>query len=354
MSPVVVVLMGLLAAGEATQPATENAEALIREGNALRRAGNDIAALAKFRRAYDIAPNPRGAAQLGFCEQSLRLNVEAEGHLVEAAGSHEDPWITKNLGIIEASLAAVRAQLGQIEVVGDPAGAEVWVNATRSGALPLPKPLWVSPGSVHVELRAPGHVSAETTTPVLPGQLQRIKLRLGDAAKSQERETPPAAVAVPPSRSPGAASPSTPSPEPAQTTPGTQGQPSALLTPVVSTTAAAPTHGSLGRGSLRTAALVAGGVAVAALGAGLVFGLQVRSANHDLETETSWPTYQARQDDSKHAETRQWVALAVAGAALATGVTCYLLGEKSAKETSIALAPWADDRSGGGLLRVSY
>jgi hypothetical protein len=109
------------------------------------------------------------------------------------------------------------------------------------------------------------------------------------------------------------------------------------------------------RVALRTAGLALGGVGVVAIGAGLVFGLNVRSANadlHDGKRTPDWTTYDRRQHDGEHAETLQWISLGIGAAALAAGTVCYLLALPRPNET--AVAPWAVPGGGGLALAHRY
>lgn len=148
------------------------AESLIREGVALRRAQHDVQALPLFQKAYDLVRNPRTAGQLGLCELSLGYWIEAEQHLNEALAIPGNPWVEKNRASLDSSLKHARDNIGEIAITGAPVGAEVYVNSRTVGRLPLQKPLRLARGVVDVELRAPGYVTsrrslnvaAETTT----------------------------------------------------------------------------------------------------------------------------------------------------------------------------------------------
>ena len=55
----------------AAKPTAADAENYIKRGNELRRSGRDQQALPLFEKAYEVAPSPRTAAQLGLCEVVL-------------------------------------------------------------------------------------------------------------------------------------------------------------------------------------------------------------------------------------------------------------------------------------------
>src|SRR5437763_9941722 len=117
------------------------AEALIRQGVDLRGQKKDERALALFEKAYQVSRSPRTAGQLGLVEMALGYFVDAEKYLGEAVASPDHPWVAKNLPTLKAQLAAATAQIGDLYIAGEPAGAEVIVNGKSVGRLPLSGPV---------------------------------------------------------------------------------------------------------------------------------------------------------------------------------------------------------------------
>jgi hypothetical protein len=167
------------AAAPSFAAAADTPEALIKRGVQLRKAGDDPGALIELQKAYQLAPTPRAAAQLGLVEQALGKWDDAELHLAESIRSSGDSWIEKNRATLETSLGVVRSHVGSLEVTGDPAGAEVFVNGRKVGELPLAKPLRVIAGDVDVELRASGYESKAQKVTVDAYQFKSVVLRLG-------------------------------------------------------------------------------------------------------------------------------------------------------------------------------
>ena len=159
--------------------ASEGDDALIRQALSLRRAGDDGKALILFRQAYEAAHTPRAAAQLGLCQQALGRWAEAESYVTEGLrGADRDAWVRKNRGVLESTLSEIRLNVARIEVVGEPADAEVLVNGTVVGRLPLPAAVHVTAGEVRIDLRAPGHSSSTKSLSVVGNQYQKVVLRL--------------------------------------------------------------------------------------------------------------------------------------------------------------------------------
>jgi hypothetical protein len=157
--------------------AADEAEQLIKKGLELRKRGDDLGALPLFEKAYRSSHTPRAAAQLGFCEQALGRWTAVETHMAEVLKTPDDPWVKKNRAAIDESLLAAKARVAVIEIHGEPAGGQVFVNAAPVGQLPLARPLRVEAGEIDVELRAAGYRLAIKSVRVEGGQYQKIVVR---------------------------------------------------------------------------------------------------------------------------------------------------------------------------------
>jgi hypothetical protein len=134
-------------------------EALIGQGNDLRREGKEHQAFALFHKAHDLSPTPRTAAQLALVEMQLSYWLDAEKHLSEALAAPHDLWVDRNRQALETALQQVKASIGLLEVAGSPPGAQVKVNGRAVGRLPLPEPIRLAEGPAVVEVSAPGFSS---------------------------------------------------------------------------------------------------------------------------------------------------------------------------------------------------
>lgn len=186
----------LLAASLALAPVAglaqaPDAEALIREGAALRRERRDEEALDRFQRAWELGRSPRARAQMAFAEQALGRWPRAEAHLREAREASTDPWIRDHLAVIDRSTEIVAGHLASLAVAGGVPGAEVLVDGHVEGTIPLPGPLRVAAGQVALEVRAPGYVTVRRSVQLAAGATARETVDLAPAAVE-----PPAAVAV--------------------------------------------------------------------------------------------------------------------------------------------------------------
>ena len=195
-----VVLFGLTGAARvapntawAATPA-EEAEALVRQGNQLRSAGDDQSALPLFEKAVQVHPSPRTWAQLGLVEKALGRWAEADRHLTDALKGGQDPWIQKNLAVLEKTLAEVKRQVARIEITGEPVGADVLVNGRPVGKVPLPQPVRVNAGTVDIELRAPGYKPTLRTVAVVGLQYQPVVIGLEREGTGDSAAAPPAGM----------------------------------------------------------------------------------------------------------------------------------------------------------------
>ena len=185
--------------------AAAESEALIKEAIELRRAGQDAAAIPKLQRAYEMESTPRGAAQLGLCLQAVGRWSEADYFLARALAAPRDPWVKKNRDTLKDSLEAVKAHVGRVEVIGDPDGAQVFVNGRQVGTFPLPDAIPVNEGLVKVELRAAGHEAAFKDLTISGGSYQRVVLRLSKTPQAVDSAKPLPSVAEVPADDPSLA-----------------------------------------------------------------------------------------------------------------------------------------------------
>jgi len=167
------------------------AEALIRQGVELRAQKKDERALPLFEKAYQISRSPRTAGQLGLVEMALGYFVDAEKYLSEAVASPDHPWVAKNLPTLKAQLATAKSQIGELYIIGEPAGAEVVVNGKSVGRLPLPGPVRLDKGRVDVQVRAAGYVSSSDSVTMVGGKREDRSYRL-------QREAPVGATIAQP------------------------------------------------------------------------------------------------------------------------------------------------------------
>jgi len=321
---------GRVAAAEVTD------EDLIKQGVESRRRQDDAGALELFKRAYSIRKSARAAGQIGFAELALGRWVDAETHLEEALVAADDPWVRKNGAALRTSMERVRRHLGDLDVLGSPAGAEIIIEGQVRGTLPLAKPMRVRTGACRFDMRAPGYTLASRTVEIEAGALTRETINLSrvievardpvpaDAAAAKVVVTAPVAAAVAPDRKP----PSVDVRRPGET---------------------APVEKRAGSSRLRMAGVVLGATGAAAVAAGLAFGLGARAAG---DNNSRAAKFDPDADNRGHTyQTLQWVGYGVGAALITGGVATLLLGAQrtsSDAPKTIAIIP----ASGGGALAL--
>lgn len=190
-----------------------SADELIRQGVALRRSGDDAGALRKFEQAFHIDHGSKAMAQMGLAEQALGRWADASEHLQRALDDAGDPWIAKSRVILRQSLDHVNQHVGQLEILGGTAGAEVLIDGRSRGELPLPRFLAVSAGTITIELKAPSLVPVQRT--IVVQARQSVRESFDPLVPVLPRSEPPpptpaVAVAVPVSPTPVARPPEAP------------------------------------------------------------------------------------------------------------------------------------------------
>ena len=177
-------------------------EALMQQGVDLRRQQRDADALDAFRRAYELGHSPRALAQIALAEQALGRWADAGTHLQQALQSASDPWIAQHAGVLNGVMATIDRHLGSLDIICNVPGAEVWIDGTQVGVLPLQHALRLESGAVQLEVRASGYLSAHRTVEVshdIPAR-ETVRLVPSDNAAAQ-----PTAANASPSPLPSAA-----------------------------------------------------------------------------------------------------------------------------------------------------
>jgi hypothetical protein len=302
-----------LAASLLTAPAlADEVDTLFQEGSAAAQAGNFEVAYEKMSAAWARRPSFDIAANLAFVEQRLGKRREAAEHLEYALSTFPASADPATKTRMQQDLNALRGDLARVQVEA-PEGCEIRVDGETRGHTPLPQLyLYVEPGTRQVEGTRAGEKGAATVE-AKPGQTIAIKIVLQPAGGG---ETP----------KPGGESP----------------------VPL-------------------WAGLVAGGVGLAGLGAGI--GLAVAAgtsgANADDATD-ALPSRSACQGATPDAscqsieedlETRDLLSNASMGAFIAGGVLIaggavllgvHFAGGSNAPDERAWITPWFGP-SGGGV-----
>lgn len=168
-------MLGLAAQARAQGSVEDRARAAYERGVEAARAGSYARALEAFEEAYRLRPAPRLLYNIGevarFVPDWARSYEAFEQYLREGdAGS-----IPGRREEVEEALRALGARVARVTVVSKVAGAELFVDGARV-ALPLARPLVLTPGPHDLAVRAKGLVEARRTLVARAGQDLQLEL----------------------------------------------------------------------------------------------------------------------------------------------------------------------------------
>jgi hypothetical protein len=158
---VVLVVLGATARANAAdepnqgEPAIED---LLRQGIALRRSGNDEAALAVFLDLEKRSPESvRLLLHIATAAQATGKWIMAYEYMQKADAHKDDPYYQRHRAAIENVEKTIAQRVGQFRARGVPAGAEVRMNGEVIGSLPMTGIKVVEVGSYVLEVYKPGY-----------------------------------------------------------------------------------------------------------------------------------------------------------------------------------------------------
>lgn len=326
----------------------EGPEALIRQGVALRRNGEESKAYGYFRRAYETAPTPRSTAQFGLSSVAVGKYAEAEW-LLSAAIASGDPWTVEHGAELQKGRTMARSKLGTVILDGVPADVTIALGGRTLGRVGADHAVRWTPGATQVHLEAAGHepYDREVTFPA-PGK--EFRLTVSMRSLTEPVATTPAAPVAAPVAAPPAAVP-------------VDAHPDEKI--AARDVPAAPTSGWR-----RPVSWTALGLGTASVAFGVFETLQYRSKTNAFNDPMRMPLCREGSgmivggsecarlaSDGDHAKTLSIVGYAAGGALLAAGVILLLTDTSAPATTSVGLtmdcAPWLGS-VGGASCRVRF
>ena len=311
-----------LAQADAADSAKAQAQATLREGNALMGQGRATDALMKFTEAYRLFPSPKLHYNLGQAH-SLIAGHEAQAYesmsrfLTEATDANPELRTAA-----ETQRQQLRPKVGLVSVTAEPADAELVIDDVNVGAVARDVPRVVGIGAHRISLKKDSTASTPETVTIAGGEALQVRLSLA-----------PTAIAAPAPALPAA-------PEPA-------------LTPVTNAVASPPANLlKVGPESQyagywtwqRKVGAGLGGVAVAALAVGIVehvryFGKHddfVKAGCVDDSTLAMHPNCQGLKNQFNSAHVGWVVSYVAASVLVGTGAYfLWLSPDESAQATSM-------------------
>jgi hypothetical protein len=257
-------------------------------------------ALVDFQAADSVKQTPQAARYIGLCYDALSKFPDAvaayQRFLANVpAKMHDDGEDTK----VQQRIAEIQKMPAKLHVDSDPKGATVAVDTVAQPNV-TPTDIDVAPGHHTLHFTAAGHDAADKDVDATYASKQDVTVTLPVSAPP-----PPAPVAI---VAPPQAAPPPPAEAPAPAPP------------------AEPVHHSL------VPAYITGGLAVAAVGVGTVFGVM---ALNDKSNFDAHPTNSTADDGESHA----LICDMAFGVALTLGVTSLVLFLSNDESPAAAPAP---------------
>jgi tetratricopeptide (TPR) repeat protein len=154
-------------------------EKLLAQGIALRAAGNDLEASQVLKKAAAIDPESvRVQVHLATVYQALGEWLLADDYLGLALSHEAHPYVVRHRKSLDDAQRVISANIGRLEVEGEPAGAEVRLNGRLIGTLPLAAPARATVGSYSLEVRLEGHYTLQRPLVITGNSLSRESVRL--------------------------------------------------------------------------------------------------------------------------------------------------------------------------------
>jgi hypothetical protein len=145
-------------------------EAPIQEGIALRRAGNDDAALTLFLNLERTSPDSiRVLLHITAAAQATGRWMMAYSYLRKAAAHRNEPYFVRYRTAIKGIEDAITQHVGQFRAVGAPDGAEVRLNGEVVGTLPMTDAKPIEVGQYILEVAKLGFYPLRRSVSIGPG-----------------------------------------------------------------------------------------------------------------------------------------------------------------------------------------
>jgi tetratricopeptide (TPR) repeat protein len=197
---------GVVAAREPTkaeptksEDAASPASALIERGIALRRNGDDAAALEVFQQAERLEPeSTRLRVHLAATYQALGQWEDADRYLSRALEDPSDPYVLRHQSTLAAARETIDKHIGLLQLSGGPKGTEVRLNGRRLGTLPIEQTVRVAAGIYTLEAQFPGYYPVTRSVALAGGALVRESLELAPLSETAKQLVAPAREAPSP------------------------------------------------------------------------------------------------------------------------------------------------------------
>jgi PEGA domain-containing protein len=181
----------------AQEPAPPSAsDQLIEQAVALLDSGEDAAALLVLQQAALSSPgSARVRVHLAAAHQALGEWVAAEEHLLFALAQSDDAYVVQYRDALDEALRSIQSHLAELAVTGEPAGADVYLDGHRLGALPLEAPIRIVSGAHVLRVSRSGYRSYSGSIESPPGVSINQVVHLAADPRTETRAVIPVAPA---------------------------------------------------------------------------------------------------------------------------------------------------------------
>jgi len=158
--------------------ATTEARERFQRGVTLYREGSFDAALAEFKRAYEIAPNYRILYNLAQVQVERHDSVAALnlfGQYLQQGGSEIE---ADRRVQVERDMQSLRGRVSDLTVESNISGAQLTIDGIDAGTLPLAGPVPVNSGVRQVVVAKPGYQSVSKSVTIAGAQPLKLTLTL--------------------------------------------------------------------------------------------------------------------------------------------------------------------------------
>lgn len=173
----------------------------------VRSRNRELAAL-HARALFERCPTPRVRAQVGFDELEARHYRAAYPLLRGALENGSDPWVRAQRERLERAANEIETHLPRLSPQTNVPGAELRVDGTLVGRLPLRTPRVLITGSAVLELSAPGYRPLRRTVSLADGDVFREMLTLVRESQTPTESEGPRTAASPTVAQPSVSTPS--------------------------------------------------------------------------------------------------------------------------------------------------
>lgn len=323
------IILGLISTLAVAQPDPKtDARTHFERGLALAKTQAYAEAVIEFSRAYQLSPNfavlfNLGQAYVG-AGQSVYA-VEALTRYLSEGGKQVPPARRKQ---VEADIAQQERHIATVTIQSSQAGAVIRIDGVEVGKSPMPSPLRVNGGTHVFAASLAGYKLWEQRFELAGREQKTVVMTL------EPLPTPSSAAPPLPAAAPAPAASVTPVVSAATSTDGASAtSPVTAESPAMDLTAKTTPEPTARSG--RIAAFVVGGLGLASLATGTVFGIRAITKMSDSDKEC--PQEQCSQrgvDLSKQAKTSALIADITIGAGLAAAAVATYLFMRSPKTSS--------------------